>query len=553
MRRQKNNSNKIKNQEIEFFPDEIVDIVKPREEESYEGKIIAIKGDIIVVHNLHNGKEESYDKNEKKILKQWGPSRPLQKYNRIDFELSETNFWVEAVVLEIDHSTREILVKYRNSNRYKRICKERIKFDSKRIAPIGLFTKYDINNLINSSISAPLDKSNIINLLGKKTKNSNNNSNNNIALNKEQELKFQYLMKKNNFEIIEIDGDGNCLFRAVSDQVYGSDEYHEIIRQKCMDYLEVQKKFFKLFIEGDFDDYIKKKRKNGIWGDDIELESLSEIYNRPIEIYSGSATPIKCFHENKNSSNFISKDGNIITPIRLSYHGRKHYNSVRPLKDANYKYKCYEMNLIKTKPGIYEDKIIDIAKDNEDRLDKGIKKSEEEYLDKLKNNLSGKKNEEFLNQIILDLNKKSENKNDDDNDDKELPKENEYKKKKTESYKDEKKDNDKNKEEEKSSNCTKEDFEINKKQEEKEKNDKKEDNKNEKEKNDKKKNEKEKEKNGQKSEINEDEPLLSNSIIKSALELGFDYNEVVEAWIDCGENDKEILINYLLNTRSNNN
>ena len=73
MRRQKNNSNKIKNQEIEFFPDEIVDIVKPREEESYEGKIIAIKGDIIVVHNLHNGKEESYDKNEKKNFKTMGP------------------------------------------------------------------------------------------------------------------------------------------------------------------------------------------------------------------------------------------------------------------------------------------------------------------------------------------------------------------------------------------------------------------------------------------------------------------------------------------------
>ena len=182
-------------------------------------------------------------------------------------------------------------------------------------------------------------------------------------------------MKNNNFEIKEIDGDGNCLFRAVSDQVYGTDEYYNIIRDKCMDYMEIQKKFFKLFIEGDFDDYIQKKRKNGIWGDDIELEleALSEIYNRPIEIYSGNASPIKCFHENKDNSGYITKDGNINTPIRLSYHGRKHYNSVRPLKEANYKYKCYEMNLIKTKLGAYENKILDIARDNEDMLDKGIK------------------------------------------------------------------------------------------------------------------------------------------------------------------------------------
>ena len=36
--------------------------------------------------------------------------------------------------------------------------------------------------------------------------------------------------------------------------------------------------------------------QDGIWGDDVEIEALSEIYGRPIEIYSTSVKPIRTFH-----------------------------------------------------------------------------------------------------------------------------------------------------------------------------------------------------------------------------------------------------------------
>ena len=96
-----------------------------------------------------------------------------------------------------------------------------------------------------------------------------------------------------------MEGDGNCMFRAVSDQVYGNEEYHNIIREKCMDYLLIEREFFSQFVEGgneEFDNYINMKRKSGVWGDDVELQAISEIYNRPIEIYSGSNKPLKTFH-----------------------------------------------------------------------------------------------------------------------------------------------------------------------------------------------------------------------------------------------------------------
>jgi hypothetical protein len=38
--------------------------------------------------------------------------------------------------------------------------------------------------------------------------------------------------------------DGNCLFRAVADQVYGDAELHVGTRQMCVDYIEAERDHF---------------------------------------------------------------------------------------------------------------------------------------------------------------------------------------------------------------------------------------------------------------------------------------------------------------------
>ena len=48
---------------------------------------------------------------------------------------------------------------------------------------------------------------------------------------------FAQALKKNGLEIVEQDGDGNCLFRAISLQVYGDASMHEEVRQRCLDYM----------------------------------------------------------------------------------------------------------------------------------------------------------------------------------------------------------------------------------------------------------------------------------------------------------------------------
>eukprot|EP00483_Globobulimina_turgida_P000596 UN00596 len=63
--------------------------------------------------------------------------------------------------------------------------------------------------------------------------------------------------------------------------------------------------------------------RNGIWGDNLEMQAFSEIYGRSIEIYAYDDKPMKTFTlSNNNNGN------DKLPPIRLSYHCNSHYNSI---------------------------------------------------------------------------------------------------------------------------------------------------------------------------------------------------------------------------------
>ena len=490
-----------------FYNDEYVDIIDEKAGNSFEGRIIAIKGDQLLVENLEKKKEKLYKINEKKIIKQWSPGKPIKKFNRVDFQLNGTEFWVVGVVVKLMPKNK-ILIRYKNNNNFKPIDEAIVDVNDKRLAKVGLYTKFDVDknkllsstilNLGNSSfnnieININSNRSNVLNHKRKRS-----NENNKTLTNKdEEEEDFQILLLQSNLQIKAVKGDGNCLFRAVSDQVYGTDEYYELLREKCMDYLVIMRRFFEPYIGGDFDKYIKEKRKNQTWGDDIELEALSEIYSRPVEIYKGNDKPLKTFHENKYYSKYDTNSAINFTlyPIRLSYHKGNHYNSIIPLETDIVNYKKYRDSIIRTKPGYFESKMIQNAEDNEAELDKGIQVSNDFFL-RLKKNLSEK---------IKDI----ANKNNLSEDDEEENEEN-IKNKKI------KREEDKEKNEENINKINK----IDKEKETKNKNNE--------------------------NNSNDNDNILSNSTIKSALELGYDYEDALEAFELFGDN-KELVINYLLN------
>jgi len=115
--------------------------------------------------------------------------------------------------------------------------------------------------------------------------------------------------------------DGSCLFRAVADQLYGDQEMHVSVRDQCMNYIAQNGDYFSQYLTEDISEYVARKRYLGVHGNHLEIQALSEMYNRPIHIYCYSAEPINTFQG-------MNKTDVYTAPIRLCYHRLCHYNSL---------------------------------------------------------------------------------------------------------------------------------------------------------------------------------------------------------------------------------
>lgn len=136
----------------------------------------------------------------------------------------------------------------------------------------------------------------------------------------ERERQFEMDIRRvKGLEVKKMLEDGNCLFRAVADQVYGDSEAYDLVRQMCIDYMERERDHFSQFITEGFTSYCKRKRRDKVYGNNVEIQALSEMYNRPIHMYSYTTEPINIFHGNYSTDT---------PPIRLSYHHGNHYNSL---------------------------------------------------------------------------------------------------------------------------------------------------------------------------------------------------------------------------------
>ncbi|XP_020964361.1 OTU domain-containing protein 5 isoform X1 [Arachis ipaensis] len=140
----------------------------------------------------------------------------------------------------------------------------------------------------------------------------------------EKERQFEIDIRRvKGYEVKRMLEDGNCLFRAIADQVYGDSELYDDVRQLCINYMEKERDHYSQFITEGFTSYCKRKRRDKVYGNNVEIQAICEMYNRPIHIYSYStavdAEPINIFQRSYNTDT---------PPIRLSYHHGHHYNSL---------------------------------------------------------------------------------------------------------------------------------------------------------------------------------------------------------------------------------
>ncbi|PVF99634.1 cysteine proteinase [Serendipita vermifera] len=147
-------------------------------------------------------------------------------------------------------------------------------------------------------------------------------------------------------------GDGNCLFRALSDQYYGSPSKHLELRAEICDFISENKDEYSPFIDNEkgIDHHLANMRQTGTYGGHVELTAFARLKRRNIKVvqpgwvYSikykqsdedeeSDSAPISPKRRKADSlSIFPVTEG----PIYVAYHDWEHYSSIRNIKGPHH-------------------------------------------------------------------------------------------------------------------------------------------------------------------------------------------------------------------------
>uniref|UniRef100_A0A8C9RES1 ubiquitinyl hydrolase 1 n=1 Tax=Scleropages formosus TaxID=113540 RepID=A0A8C9RES1_SCLFO len=128
-----------------------------------------------------------------------------------------------------------------------------------------------------------------------------------------EELMDEYL-RSQGFYRKKIAKDGSCLFRAVAEQVLRCQSRHTEVRATCVQYLKSNRSKYESFIEGDFDEYLKR----------LEDPQVTSALPHDFIIFQEPGKPPVNITENSFSDK-----------VRLCFLNGNHYDSVYPREFIN--------------------------------------------------------------------------------------------------------------------------------------------------------------------------------------------------------------------------
>jgi len=85
------------------------------------------------------------------------------------------------------------------------------------------------------------------------------------------------LLQKHSVRERAVKADGNCQFRALADQLYGTEEHHAVMREQVVAQLRGDPSRYSGFVPGRFEEYIKDMARDCTWGDHVTLQAAADI------------------------------------------------------------------------------------------------------------------------------------------------------------------------------------------------------------------------------------------------------------------------------------
>ncbi|RNA29392.1 OTU domain-containing 3 [Brachionus plicatilis] len=159
----------------------------------------------------------------------------------------------------------------------------------------------------------------------------------------ENYVSFSKQLEKLSLELRDITGDGNCCFRALSDQMEGNESQHLVYRKQVCQYIRQNRAEFEPFIAAlieeedgpkkpskldSFEQYLKSMEQAGTYADNLCLVAFARLNQLNINIHQISLPiwTISGVNTHLNRS---------VRELHLSYHNGEHYSSIRPLGDKS--------------------------------------------------------------------------------------------------------------------------------------------------------------------------------------------------------------------------
>ena len=155
-------------------------------------------------------------------------------------------------------------------------------------------------------------------LLGKmkKDKKKKNKSNNNKKDKNETDSLDIYLASLD-LQLVDITGDGACLFRSLIHQIHGTEQHHLQIRSSICDYMqENPDHFIPFLIDESIDHHVQRMRDPTTFGTHLELVAFTHVYPKQIIIYQLD-TP----------AYILSPPNDFDSTLHIVYHSFEHYSS----------------------------------------------------------------------------------------------------------------------------------------------------------------------------------------------------------------------------------
>ena len=128
-----------------------------------------------------------------------------------------------------------------------------------------------------------------------------------------------YLLK-HSLEIVDIEGDGNCLMRALS--IHLNVDFQRL-RELLVDYIIENKKELEPFTEDNqnIDKYCINMRKDGVYGGNLEIYACAKLYNLIIIVHQLKKPVI------------VIQDDSPVNIIHLAYVSWEHYSGINVKKN----------------------------------------------------------------------------------------------------------------------------------------------------------------------------------------------------------------------------